>query len=532
MATVVDELVTILGIKLATDAMSNLLGFQKGVMGVTKTLTALGVVVTGAATTAGMFINRTLTQANELDKLSESMGLSTDSLQEWSYAVQRVGGDAKSVQGDLDMLRKKFMTTGENAEKMLTNMADSFSKMSLAQAQTRGRFFGLSEDTVRLLHRGKEGVEELRKEAHKLGGIIPADAIKRAAEFKRSLAELQFAIRGITSQVAIATVPALEKIVTSIKEFIALNREWISLGLEAIFRGLVDGVERFFNLVSNGASLFKPLIAALREFMPEMEGAEFVMHLVTGALTGLVLVFAPLLAKMAGLSLLVTAIAFAFEDLFTYLEGGESAIGFFFDAFEQRWPNLASLLKRIGSWIKEYVVDNLTLAKDIALVVADAFVFLATNILDSLDTLAAPLANFFDTFKNKFPALAAALKAFAEVIKTGLIGAFELLVAALKKATDAIFTILEGVGFGIGKVAEFGDWLATKFNFGEGASKALAQAGGVTTTNSSNASTYNDNKAVTIQLATNDPQQAAEQIYKALQQSNVNTPGQFAPVTQ
>lgn len=121
-----------------------------------------------------------------------------------------------------------------------------------------------------------------------------------------------------------------------------------------------------------------------------------------------------------------------------------------------------------------------------------------------------------------------------------------MLVAALKKVTDAIFSILEGVGFGIGKVAEFGNWLSSKFDFGGDSTKKLpviselastvktdlVQSGTPAPVSTSNAATYNDNKTVTIQLATNDPAQAAEQIQRALEQYNVNTPGQFAPMAQ
>lgn len=540
---VVDELVTILGIKLAADALGKLKGFSDSVQSVTKSVAGLGMVMTGLAATAGYFINNAVNEAAELQKLSDKTGLSTDALQEWGYAATKAGGNAKAVQGDLQMLSQKFMTTGANAEKRLLAMADGFSKLNAQQAQMRGKAYGLSDDTILLLRKGREGIEQLRKEAHKLGGVIPQDAIKRAATFKKNLAELQFAIKGLTNQVALATVPALEKVTAAFKEFLEINREWIAIGLEALFVGIVQGFDRFLSVLKQTAGMFDPLIEGIQQFLPEMSGAEFVTHLVTGALTGMAFLLTPLIAKVLLIGAAVTAASMIFEDFFTYLEGGDSVIGSLFDAFQERWPALFDALQKFGSWIKEKVIDGLSSAAEVAKYVIGAWGELFAAILDGLNSAAGPIADFFGTFEEKFPALAAALSAFAETVQSVLVAAFDGLLAALKAVVEGLFVLLDVVGSAISKVASWGNGIAEKLGFGSKdntpplpdvtAAQSTVQAAsekGSRTGNSGGNSTVqnNDNKTVTINVATNDPAQAANQTMDAINQSNINTPGQYA----
>lgn len=564
---VVDELVTILGIKLAADALGKLNTFKEGIAGVTKTLAGLGVIVTGAATAAGFFIKGVVDEAAELDKLSQKTGISTDALQEWQYAAQKSGVDAKAVTNDLVNLQKTmsspipgqfnatmamFGVSARDAsgklkttDQLLGDMAGKFQNMSQQKAAQWASKLGISDDTLLLLRQGKDGIEALRKEAHKLGGVIPSESIKKAAEFKKQLAELQFALKGITSQVAIATLPAISKLVQGFKDFIESNREWISLGLEALMGGIVNGFERFFAVVKQVFSAFGPLADTIQQFLPEMDGVELVTHLVTGALTGLLVILSPLLIKIAAVGAAVVAASIVFEDFFTYLEGGDSVIGSLFDAFAERWPDLFAAIQKVGSFIKDNIIVVLEVAWDVVKAFGSAFADVASQILDGLNSLAGPVMEFFSTFQENFPALTAMLSKFAEFLKTVLVAAFEGVIAVIKTVIDYVFKVVEVVGGALKKILGFLEWVAEKLGFidkeaGSTADKykdqlsspALPGTQKVGAGSAGGTTQYNDNKEVNIQIATNDPMQAGQQVAGALGANssvNTNTPGQFAP---
>lgn len=540
---VADELVTILGVDIAKNAIAKLESFKNGIDSVKNTLLGLSVVITGAAATMGLMVKGAADEAAELQKLSDKTGVSTDALQEWGYAAKKVGGDSKALHGDLQALQEKFMGTGKDAEKTLLSLADRMKGMSGSQAQNLGKGWGLSDDTIALLRKGRDGIEDLRKEAHKLGGVIPADSIKRASDFKKQLAELQFAFHGLTSQVAIAMIPALSRAVEIFKGWMESNREWISLGLEALMTGIVSGFERFWNILKKFTGVFDPILDAIRPFFEGLEAGEVVMHLVTGALAGLLVIFSPVIAKLVLFGAAAAALAAVFEDLFYSVTQGKGYFADLFAAFEQRCPALADAVKSIGKFIRENFMDLVSAAKDTFVEFGGRAAEIFTVILDGLNNVIGPVRDFFSTFEEKFPALFKALRAFGGFVREFIGGAFEAAYTLVKRVVENLFKILSEIGGYIGKIVEGANWVADKLGFGGDdspespkSSPSTIPVGGqpaavrLSPAHGAQGTQYNDNKQVNIQIATPDAAQAGNAAADAIRTGQpVGTPGVAAP---
>jgi len=346
---VADELTTILGVEVAQNAMAKLESFKRGLDGLSKALVGLSVVA--AVAWAGFKIKGVADEANELQKLSDKTKISTDTLQEWDYAAKRSGLDAKAVQNDLVSLQKTMsspipgqfnMTMAmfgvrardasgklKTTDQLMGDMAEKFKGMSTQRAAQWASKLGISDETTLLLRKGRDGIEELRKEAHKLGGIIPAESIKRAADFKKQLAELQFAFHGLTSQLAIAMIPALSRAVDRFKEWLARNQEWVRLGLSSVMEGVVSGFERFWGQLKKLDDKLQPVKDKTDEFkkkLDELTGgmswAEIGSHLMTGALAGLLIFLAPILLKFGLFVLVAILLTIALEDLWSSITTG------------------------------------------------------------------------------------------------------------------------------------------------------------------------------------------------------------------
>lgn len=546
---VVDELVTVLGIKLAGDALAKMKSFKDGIGEIASSVTSFALVVAGTATAAGYFIKSVAEGAAELETLSQKTGLSTTELQEWSFAAQQAGVDSNAFANDLQGLRDKFGGTGKQAEAMLLRMADSFSKMSAAQARNIGKAWGLSEDTILLLRRGRDGLEELKKQAHDLGGIIPEDAIKRASVFQKKVQELSFMMRGLASQVAIATVPALSQLIDIFKEFIIRNREWISLGLESIMGGLVKGFDRFIGVLKRVSGVFDPIIGAIKSFLPEMSGVEFVTHLVTGALTALAIVFAPLIAKFILIGAAIGAVSMLFEDLFTFIEGGDSVIGHFFDEFKKEFPDLFALLEKLYNWFNANIGPAMEALAKGAQYLGSKIAEVGKYFLSMVNDLAGPVMDFFDTFNEKFPTLAKVLGNFGDMIKDVFKAGVDVATAALKGLIDLIGTVLGWIGKGIKALSGFLDMIfeseekartVTKqeadatwdsvSNLTSQKALPTSQAPSQAASSSSSTTENNDNRTINLTLTSPDAAQAAKVVMDTIDNSsvNVNTPGDFA----
>lgn len=452
---VADELVTILGVDIAKNALAKLEAFKQGVDSVKKTLVGLSVAVTGFATATAVLVKGASDEAMELEKLSEKTKVSTDALQEWNYVAQQSGVAASSVQGDMAKLSQSFFRTGKDVDAELTRMARQLQGMSEPMAKAYGQMRGISEDTVRVLRKGPEAIEELREEAHKLGGIIPEESIKLAADFKRQIGELRFALHGLTTQVAIALMPALSRVMDIFKRWMIDNREWIAMGLHAIMIGIVDGFERFWAILSKIGEAFQPVLDVLQPFIGDMEMSEWVTHLVTGALEGLLIIFAPLIAKIALIGAGVAIASIIFEDLFSSIVHGKGAFADFFNYLAQRWPDLFAALGQLWDWFESKIGPAIDALGEGLAWLGNEFAEIGAQIMDVFNEIAGPIAEFFGTFEEKYPKLSKALKDLASILGDTVAGAFKLVINNIKILIKVLGEVLGFIGKVIVGVADF-----------------------------------------------------------------------------
>lgn len=85
------------------------------------------------------------------------------------------------------------------------------------------------------------------------------------------------------------------------------------------------------------------------------EGLEFagiIGNTVTAILVALGAVLLPIAIKIALIAAAIAGVAIVVDDLITFFQGGESVIGSFFDAFEERFPALFDLLSTAVDFFK------------------------------------------------------------------------------------------------------------------------------------------------------------------------------------
>ncbi len=583
-----DELVTILGVEVSKETMQNLSSFKSGIDNVVGKLNTLALVAGGFMAAAGFFIKGVMDDAKALEVMSEKSGLSTDALQEWQYAADKAGVSAQAIQGDLVSLNKtmsspipgqfnmNFAMLGvsvrdangalKSSDQLLGDVADKMTGMSRQEAMQWGSKLGISDDNVLLLRQGKEGLEALRKEAHDVGAIIPSEALKRSEEFRKSLVTMQAAMRGITSIIAIAAMPALQRIVDTFTNWIQENRKWIALNTEAFMQGFVNALERVHRALQRVGEFFKPVIDKLGEFAISTDRTEQFTHLLTGALLALMIIFAPFLAKIALVAAAFTALSYAVEDVFTFLEGGDSVVGRLAEAFSAAFPQWAELLKTIAGIARDLFLGALETGWNILKRLGAAALEVFGAFGNAMNDVAGPLNEFITTFEERFPAIVDVVKTLAGVITSVLGVALDGIVGTLKVLMDVASKVfkylLEKIADGMGKLNDFLSWMgfgdkdkkqqaaadASKSDamryaptpergemppaFGNnviprnGTQKALPGAMGGGTQ-------VNDNKTINQQIYTSDPQQAANLSLQGMGASpQINTAGLYAPVVR
>lgn len=592
---IADELVTLLGVKLTSDTMANLSKFKGGIDSVVSKLNRLALITTGLATAAGFFIKGVMDETRELQTLSEKSGLSTDTLQEWGYAAQQAGVNAKAIQNDLVNLNKTMSSpipgqfnvnmamlgvsvrdsngALKDSGTLLEDIGDKLSGMSHQQAVQWGSKVGISDDTIVLLRKGSEGIAQLRKEAHDLGAIIPSESIQRAEDFRKSLGQLQAAFRGLSSQLAIAAMPALQRVTEIFTQWIVQNRAWIQIHTESFMIALVSAFEKVWGIIKRVLSVFQPLVDKFKDFTGGMTTTEHYMGLLQGAMVGLMVIFAPFIAKLALLGAAFYALSTAAEDVMYWLNGDESFIGAWVQYFLDSFPGIAKLLRVIADTAKDLFVGAFEVGASIVERLAGALGDVFGTVLSNLEEVAGPIADFISNFTERFPAITEAVKALAGVISSVLGVALDVIVAALKfistlakdifgwlfdkfgKGLDIINSGLAALGFGKKKegaptVTEGSQQPLTKEDmtkyanmpWGEPAANAgttLPSANGAPALARAHPSSgapivQNDNRTINQQISGSDAQQVANAVVAGIGATSYNTqsPGVHGPAVR
>jgi len=179
------------------------------------------VKITAAAGAAGaalfVFAKNASDTVDELGKLSQKVGINVEALSGLKFAAQLSDVSLDQLGQGLKQL-SKFMVEnkieGVGVEEQLLRIADEFANAADSEQKTAAamKLFGKAgADLIPLLNQGRAGIEELRKEAERLGVVFSTEAAKRAEEFNDNLTRLKNAAEGLQIQMAGPLVEALNK---------------------------------------------------------------------------------------------------------------------------------------------------------------------------------------------------------------------------------------------------------------------------------------------------------------------------------
>lgn len=233
----------------------------------------------GASLTVGAFasfVKSGINAADELNKLSQKVGITVESLSALQYAAKLSDLSNEELAASLAKLARSAadasVGTGEAAdtfkaigvsvkdaggnlrgtEDLLLDVADRFSKMQDSAGKTAiaMRLFGRSgAELIPLLNQGRDGIEGLRKEAERLGIVVSSDTAKAAEEFNDNLTRLAAS----SDKAKIALVEGLLPVLGRVAEALA----------DSLRQG--DGFPGILN--SMGAAVVGDLGRAQREFV-------------------------------------------------------------------------------------------------------------------------------------------------------------------------------------------------------------------------------------------------------------------------
>lgn len=255
---------------------------------------AIGAAVKGASEMASY--------GDNIDKMSQKLGMSTEAYQEWDAILQHSGASIDSMQASM----KTLATAAETGN-------DAFTKLGLSQAEianmSQEELFGatitalqnVESETERtylagqllgrgatelgaLLNTSAEDTEAMRQRVHELGGVMSEDAVKASARFKDNLLDLQTAVDGVKRGVVGGFLPALNDIMAGFTSLVA-GEEDASTQIESGIEAFIEEFTHVGEKVGEIAGTIVPAIVdAIIEQLPSIVqmGADTILTLALG----------------------------------------------------------------------------------------------------------------------------------------------------------------------------------------------------------------------------------------------------------
>ena len=224
---------------------------------------------------------------DNIDKMSQKMGISAEAYQEWDFVMQHCGTSMESLKSSMKTLANAAETNSEAFERLgisqedVANMSqeDLFGATIEALQQVEdetertylaGQLLGRGATELGpLLNMTAEETAEMKDQLHELGGVMSNEDIKAAAAFDDQLQDMQTAFAGIKRGMVGDFLPALTGVADGLTDIFTGNYD---SGIDKISDGIDQIVGKFSELLPKileiGANIIEALAEAIIQNLP------------------------------------------------------------------------------------------------------------------------------------------------------------------------------------------------------------------------------------------------------------------------
>ena len=439
---------------------------------------ATAVVTAATVKSAEAFVSAASDVAeygDNIDKMSQKMGISAEAYQEWDFVMQHCGTSMETLKASMKTLASAAETGSEAFEQLgisqeeianmsqeelfdktiaaLQNVEDETQRTYLA-GQLLGR--GATELGA-LLNMSAEETEEMRQELHDLGGVMSDEAVKASADFQDSLQNMQTAASGLKNNLMSQFLPGMSSVMDGLSKVLSgdsTGLEQITAGIDNVVAQMTEQLPKFLDL---GMNIVQSLAQAIMDNLPALADA--------------------------ALQLLGSFVSFFLENLPTLIEVALNMLLTIAEGIIENLPVIIPALVEVILTIVEKLTDPDTVVKLIEASL-QIIIALAEGLIKALPKLIekAPviITNLLEALIRAIPVL---LEAAGSIISTLGEGIVNGLTAVAQWGADIIQTIKDAIlekiedakTWGKDLIQNFVDGIKGSLNLVGDAVKAVAQ---------------------------------------------------------
>lgn len=468
---VVRELVALLGIK--TDKKG-----QKQAEGGMKRLISLAKVA--AAAFVAFKIGKGLMKLAEkvakigdrFDKMSLKSGVAFETLQGLDHAAALAGASL----GDVETAFKKLQASQVDAGEGLKTYTREFDRLGVEIKDSEGEFrdtedlfFDIADamqdmesdaertavavkllgrsgtNLIPMLTQGSGAIREQMKEMQELGAVMGPEMRENSVKFIDNQRRIDMMMQGVHMTMAEKLLPVFIKMQEASIKWWKSNRPWIKQNIAPIFKGIAIAIGKTVKVITRlvkwGAKLANNLPTAAK-----------IAILVAAFLkwgTALKILLSPLgkIAILVGLLILI------FDDLFTWVDGGDSVFGRLFDTLDELTGlPIGDFMKEIIMWFQRLAEDPVAAFEELVGVIhqsliwwgeffkeiwADIVAWFEVNAVGKISTIWSVLSNTL-----LFPFLTL-LNFITDIFEVGISGALDRVFGRIKTWASNVWEVIK-----------------------------------------------------------------------------------------
>lgn len=447
---------------------------------------AVGTAAVGAGVKLVKETANVASYGDNIDKMSQKMGISAKAYQEWDAVMQHSGTS-------IDALKPSMKTMANQAQQG----AEEFQKLGISQEEVKNLsqedLFGrvieglqnMGEGTERtaiaskllgrgatelgaLLNTSAEDTQKMKDRVNELGGVMSDEAVKAAAKYQDQLQDMNTAIDGLKRNLLTGMMPAITTVMSGITNLASgktdLGLSEISKGVEevtkqiskitpVIVKALVNVLPQLGKALVQNISAIVPylpemistLVSAVIDMLPDLitVGIEVMKQLTVGILQAL-----PVLIQ--ALPDIIKALTDGLVSLFDSMPEITNMLGELIGVVADTLIDLIPVLVEASMTITEKMIDALTEPETLFKLVEMAgrlIIAVAGGLLAAVPKLLEGVAKIMSTVVTNITSFDFG-KAGSELIGN--------ITSALQGAADKLTTWWDGWSQKIGEYANIG----------------------------------------------------------------------------
>ena len=457
------------------------------ILGGAAAITAIGTAAVGTTKAIVDATGKVAEYGDNIDKMSQKMGISAEAYQEWDAIMQHSGTS-------IEALKPSMKTLATQAEKG----SDAFQKLGISEQEVKNSsqeelfskvitgLQNMEEGTERtyitskllgkgatelgaLLNTSAEDTEKMRQRVHELGGVMSDEAVKAAATYQDQLQDMQTAFQGLQRNLLSGFMPSITTVMSGLTDIFSGNYDQ---GIDTFSQGINEVAAKITDTIpviaEKGTTLITNLINGNIANFPKLFniGTQVITGLVNAIVTSL-----PALGD-AGLQIIDSLVNTLNDNIPTILDTapeilnlGITLIGYLGQGIMSALPSILSTAGTIIMYLAQGIITYLpTVLNTASIIITNLIQGISTQlpallntgltiilglvrgIADSLPTIATCALNIVTSLiMGLLPALPNVLSMGTQIVNTLVNGVISTLSAIVQLAPTIIKTLITGL---------------------------------------------------------------------------------------